>query len=431
MQSMRRGIGIGIVIGALVLTGCSAGGQAGGEVDASLDPAEVGGELSYAIWDVNQEAGMKALIEDFNKTYPNVEVSVEVTAFAQYFTKLQTQGSSGTLPDVFWMNGPNFQLFASNDMLAPIAPLEDAGMVDPANYPEAMNELYSLDGEMYGIPKDFDTIAVYYNREILEKAGLEEPTSDWTWDDYRSMAKQISDKLGGEGIIGAGENYDIQPMVYPAILGNGGYIIKDGKSGYDDPKTIEALQFWADMVADGAMLTPAQNADTSGTQRFLNGQAGMVWSGTWQVGPLLDSVVKDKVGVVELPLAPSGDRQSVIHGIGNVMSAKAADDPAAQAFLAYLGTEEAALIQADMGIANPAFNDTQQAFVDSAPDYSLDIFLTAGTDYSKPYPISKNTGAWNKFETELLPEAFSGDRPVEEVAKDLADRMNQALAKED
>ncbi|MGM7679013.1 ABC transporter substrate-binding protein [Microbacterium sp. A94] len=422
---------VGVIAAAVLLTGCAAGGSTGSaEVDTSTNPADVGGEVSYAIWDVNQQAGMEALIEDFNKTYPNVDVSVEVTAYGQYFTKLQTQGSSGTLPDVFWMNGPNFQLFASNGMLAPLAPLEEAGMVDAADYPPAMNELYSLDGEMYGIPKDFDTIAVFYNREILERAGLEEPTSDWTWDDYHAMAKQISDTLGSEGIVGAGDNYDNQPMVYPAILGNGGFIIEDGKSGYDDPKTIEALEFWTEMVADGSMLTPAQNADTAGTQRFMNGQAGMVWSGTWQVGPLLDSVVKDKIGVVELPLAPTGDRQTVIHGIGNVMSAKAAGDAASQAFLAYLGSEEAALIQAELGIANPAFNDTQQAWVASAPDYTLETFLNAATDYAQPYPVSKNTSAWNKLETELLPEAFSGDRPVAEVAKDLAEQMNQALAKE-
>lgn len=422
--------GLGIVAVAALVTGCSAGTGAGGEVDTDLKPEDISGEISYAIWDVNQQPGMEALIDDFNKTYPNVKVKVEVTAFAQYFTKLQTQASSGTLPEVFWMNGPNFQLFASNDMLAPLSPLVEADMLDTANYPEALNTMYSLGDEQYSVPKDFDTIGVYYNKEILQRAGLEEPTSDWTWDDYRAMAKQISDRLGSEGIIGDGGNYENQPMLYPAIVSNGGTIVNDGVSGYDDPKTIEALQFRRDLVADGSMLTPAQNADTPGHQRFLNGQAGMMWSGTWQVGPLLESPVKDKIGVVELPLAPSGDRQTVIHGIGNSMSAKAASDPAAQAFLAYLGSEKAALIQAEMGIANPAFTGTQQAFVDSAPDYNLEIFLTAADEYAKPYPISQNTSAWNRFEAELLPEAFSGERPVEEVAKELAKKMNEALAKE-
>ncbi|WP_426186430.1 ABC transporter substrate-binding protein [Microbacterium sp. TWP3-1-2b2] len=430
MRYLRTGVGIAAV--ALVLTGCSsAASTEGAEVDTSIDPADVTGEISYAIWDVNQQPAMEQLIADFNETYPNVDVSIELTAYAQYFTKLQTQGSSGTLPDVMWMNGPNFQLFASNDLLAPLSPLEEAGLVDTANYPDAMNDIYTLDDTQYGIPKDFDTIAVFYNKAIFERAGVDAPTADWTWDDYRSIAKEITDKLGDEGIFGSGDNYDNQAMVYPSILSNGGSILnEDGESGYDDPASIEGIQFWTDLIADGSMPTPAQNADTSGLQRFLNGQAAMLWSGNWQVSGLLDSPVADDVTVVELPLAPSGERTTVIHGIGNVMSAKAAGDPAAQAFLAYLGSEEAAVTQAELGVANPAFTGTQQAFVDSAPEYNLQIFLDAATDYAVAYPVSKNTSAWNKLEGDLLPEAFSGAQPVEDIAAELADGMNQALAKE-
>lgn len=430
MRYIRTGAALAAV--ALLLTGCSTGGSAeSAEVDASLDPADVSGEISYAIWDVNQQPAMEELIADFNKTYPDVDVKVELTAYAQYFTKLQTQGSSGTLPDVMWMNGPNFQLFASNGLLAPLAPLEEAGLVDSANYPDAMNDIYTLDDEQYGIPKDFDTIAVFYNTEIFERAGVPAPTADWTWEDYRSIAKQITDKLGGEGIFGSGDNYDNQAMIYPAILSNGGEIItEDATSGYDSEESIEALQFWTDIIEDGSMPTPAQNADTTGIQRFLNGQAGMLWSGNWQVSALLDSPVADKVSVVELPLAPTGERTTVIHGVGNVMSAESADDPAAQAFFAYLGSEEAAVIQAELGVANPAFTGTQQAFVDSAPAYNLQIFLDAATDYSVAYPVSQNTSAWNKVEGDLLPEAFSGAQPVADVAKEIADGMNAALAKE-
>jgi len=430
MRYLRTGVGIAAV--ALVLTGCSsAASTEGAEVDTSIDPADVTGEISYAIWDVNQQPAMEQLIADFNETYPNVDVSIELTAYAQYFTKLQTQGSSGTLPDVMWMNGPNFQLFASNDLLAPLSPLEEAGLVDTADYPDAMNDIYTLDDTQYGIPKDFDTIAVFYNKAIFERAGVDAPTADWTWDDYRSIAKEITDKLGDEGIFGSGDNYDNQAMVYPSILSNGGSILdEDGESGYDDPASIEGIQFWTDLIADGSMPTPAQNADTSGLQRFLNGQAAMLWSGNWQVSGLLDSPVADDVTVVELPLAPSGERTTVIHGIGNVMSAKAAGDPAAQAFLAYLGSEEAAVTQAELGVANPAFTGTQQAFVDSAPEYNLQIFLDAATDYAVAYPVSKNTSAWNKLEGDLLPEAFSGAQPVEDIAAELADGMNQALAKE-
>ena len=417
---------------ALLLSGCaaSAGGDATGEISLPSDPAEVTGDISYAIWDINQQPAMEELIADFNTTYPNVNVSIELTAFPEYFTKLQTQGASGTLPDVFWMNGPNLQLFASNDLLAPLTPFEDAGLIDPANYPAAMNDIYTFDGVQYGVPKDFDTIALFYNKAILERAGVDAPTADWTWDDYHAASKKISETLGGEGIFGSGDSTRNQENVYPAILSNGGTIIDGDKSGYDSPEAIEALQFWADMVADGSSLSPAENAETDGFTRFQNGQAGMVWGGNWRVSGLLESPVKDDVTVVDLPLAPSGERKTVIHGVGNVMSGASDNVPATQAFLSYLGSEEAALIQAASGAANPAFTGTQQDFVDSAPGYNLQVFEDAATDYAVAYPVSKNTSAWNKIELDLLPEAFSGERPVADVMKDLADQMNAALSKE-
>jgi multiple sugar transport system substrate-binding protein len=119
----------------------------------------------------------------------------------------------------------------------------------------------------------------------------------------------------------------------------------------------------------------------------------------------------------------------VIHGLANVVAKDSKNKAAAQAFQNYLAGKQAALTQAKMGAANPAFNDTQKAFVDSAP-YDLNIFETAATDYSFPYPISKNTAAWNKLENDLLPEAFDGKRPVADVAKELAKKMNAALADE-
>lgn len=423
---------IGAAAVALLLSACtsSSGGDATGPINLPEDPASVTGDISYAIWDVNQQPAMEKLIADFNATYPNVDVSVELTAFPQYFTKLQTQGSSGTLPDVFWMNGPNLQLFASNDMLAPLEPFEDADLFDPSNYPSAMNDIYTYEGAQYGVPKDFDTIAVFYNKAILARAGVEAPTADWTWDDYHAAAKKISDTLGGEGIIGSGDSTRNQENVYPAVLSNGGTIIDGDKSGYDSPEAIEALQFWADMVADGSSLTPAANADTAGFDRFLNGQVGLVWGGNWRVSGVLESAVAADVSVAELPLAPTGERKTVIHGVANAMSAHSDDPEAAQAFLSYLGSEEAALIQAEAGAANPAFNGTQQDFVDSAPGMNLQVFEDAATDYAEAYPVSKNTGAWNKVELDLFPQAFSGERPVADVAKDLADQMNEALAKE-
>ena len=67
------------------------------------------------------------------------------------------------------MNGPNFQLYAANGKLAPITGEVEAGDIDPANYSEALNDLYTYDGTQYGVPKDFDTIGVWVNKALFEQ----------------------------------------------------------------------------------------------------------------------------------------------------------------------------------------------------------------------------------------------------------------------
>ena len=424
-----RSVVAGVVLAALALTACGGNSDNAGDAKVPDDPAQVKGDITYAIWDVNQQPAMQEIVKAFNQKYPNVKVSISLATFEQYFTKLKTQGSSDNLPDVFWMNGPNFQLFAANKQLASLDSLTEAKQVDPANYPKALNELYSLDGKQYGVPKDFDTIALWYNKKLFADAGVAAPTDSWTWDDYKAAAGKLKAALGPKGIFASADELGNQGNYYPAILSNGGYIIKDGKSGYADPKTTEALQFWSDMVKEGYTPSAAQRADIRGRDRFFSGKAAMMWNGNWLVSAALKSPVKDDLAILPLPKAPSGDRKTVIHGIGNVMSAKSKNPQAAAAFLAFLAGKDAALIQAKAGAANPAFNGTQTDFVNSAP-YALKTFIDAAAQYSEPYPVSKDTAVWNKLELDLIDPAFGGDKPMSEVGQEVATKMDEALGKE-
>lgn len=429
MHLKKLKLGAMAAVAAVLLSGCGTSTE--GKTASGPAPTDLKAEISYSYWDANQTPAMDKLISDFNVKYPNIKVSPQITPWAQYWTKLQTQASSKTLPDVFWMNGPNFQLYASNGQLEPIASLVDSKQLDPANYPEALNKLYSLEGEQYGVPKDFDTIGLWYNKAIFAEAGVALPTADWTWEDFHTAAKTISDKLKSKGIYGVASSLaGGQEDFYNTILQAGGSVISsDGKtSGYDDPKAIKGLQLWADLIADGSSPTMQQLSDTPANKWFDNGKSAMIWTGTWMVSEVKESPVKDDVSVAPLPKGEQA--ASVIHGIGNVVSAESKNMQAAQAFQAYLGSKEAALEQAKMGAANPAFNGTQQAFVDSVPSFNIQVFEDAATKYAFPYPVSKNTAAWNQLEAKLLPDAFSGKKPVADVAKDLATQMNALLAKE-
>ena len=429
----RRALALGgLATGAaLVLAGCSGGssGGGGGSGEYEAAPTDLEASITYGVWDQAQVPAIEANLEGFAEEYPGIDVTVNVTPYADYFTKLQTQGSSDSLPDLFWLNGPNFQLYASNDLLEPVDGAVDAGDIDTADYPEALVDLYQYDDVQYGVPKDFDTIGVWVNEALFEQAGVALPDGDWTWDEFQETATQISDALGDQGVYGAGGGMDGQTTYYNTILQSGGEVVSaDGTtSGYGSPEAEAGLQFWTDLIASGGSPTMQQLTDTTADQWYTSGKMAMYWGGSW-FNAALEGTPADPTTTV-LPL-PVGDEQAtVIHGVSNVVAAGSDEKQAAQALQVYLAGQEAQQQQGDMGAIIPAFEGTQQGFLDSAPDKDFQVFLDA-VDYAQPLPVSKNSAAWNALEISDLPAAFSGTAPVDEVATDLADQMTALLEQE-
>ncbi|MCY1693426.1 ABC transporter substrate-binding protein [Curtobacterium sp. SL109] len=423
----RALLGLAAAVSAVaLLAGCStsSSGSAGGSGEVAKDTKA---NLTYAVWDQNQVKAIKANIKGFNEKYPDIKVNVDVTPYASYFTKLQTQGSSNTLPDLFWMNGPNFQLYAGNGKLAPITDEVKSGAIDPKNYSSALNKLYTLDGKQYGVPKDFDTIGVWMNKSLFEQAGVPMPSKDWTWDDFQKTGAELSAKLKSQGAYGAAAGMDGQTTYYDTIFQAGGSVVDGKKSEYDSKAAEAGLAYWTDLIKSGASPTMQQLTDTTADQWFTSGKVAMYQGGSWFRSALIGTDIEKDV--VAYPLPKGKEQATVIHGVSNVVAEASKNKGAAQALQAYMASKPAQQQQGDMGAIIPAYTGTQDAFTKTMPDADLQVFLDA-VKYAKPLPVSKNTAAWNTLETNLLPSAFDGSKPVDQVAKELATKMDAALAKE-
>ena len=164
------------------------GGTAAEETEAEA-PAEApadntGKTLVVNIWDNNQLEGLRAIADEWSaKT--GVKVQINVITWVEYWTLLEAGASGGEMPDVFWMHINEAQKYMRADMLLNLNDYiakDDA--IDLSNYYEGIVDIYSLDGNQYALPKDHDTIAMIYNKEIFDKYGVEYPNDNWTWDDY-------------------------------------------------------------------------------------------------------------------------------------------------------------------------------------------------------------------------------------------------------
>jgi multiple sugar transport system substrate-binding protein len=412
------------LISGLVLTasGCAASTPSA-DTPAAADTKAT---ITYAIWDETQKEGIEANIDSFNELYPNITVNLTVTPWEDYWTKLQTQASSDTLPDLFWLNSGYFLVYVNADKLASIEPLITDGSIDLSNYPAALVAPYNDDGVQYGVPKDFDTFGIWYNPALFQEAGVAEPTDDWTWADFTEAAQQLRSALKPEGAYGIVSEMTAFSSLYNTIWQAGGDVLSaDGKSSeIDSPATVKAIEFWQGLLADDSMPSPQQLSDTSALDWFGSGKAAMYISGSYDRTAIVDSSLGDAVQAAPLPQGE--ERATITGGLTVAASAKGKNLAATRAFQAYLASQEAQDEQGALGSIIPAFQGTQQGWIDTMPDTNLSVFIDA-VDYGHADPVNLSSAEWGAQIDELFVKAMNGELTAQDAAKQMGEAMTTAM----
>lgn len=417
------------------MAACGGSKDDGGSSDAGdskkEEKSEGGDTLSISIWDTNQEPGINEILADFTEE-TGIKTKLTVVKWDEYWTMLEAGAQGGSLPDVFWMHSNESQRYMSNDMLLDLTDkIADSDLIDPANYPEDIWGLYTYDEKYYAVPKDVDTIALWYNKAMFDEAGLAYPTADWTWDDVTEAAKKLTKEDGSQYGL-AVRNDNNQAGYYNLIYDNGGYIINDDKtkSGWDDPKTIEAMEVLESWIKDGVMPPIETMSENGEDVLFQSGKVAMVLQGSWMVAAYRDNeYTAENCDVVELPKsATTGRRASVYNGLGWAASANGKNTENAWKLIEYLGSEKAQKKQAELGVTMSAYKGTSDAWANSA-DFNLQAYLNMMDDMEiRPY--SKTTVTWENEDNEILKSVYMGEKSMADACKEMADQMNEKLAEE-
>lgn len=416
------------------MAACSGDSGSSGETkkEDSGDSGESdGGELSVSIWYTNQEPGLKEILADFTEE-TGIKTKLTVVKWDEYWTMLEAGAQGGSLPDVFWMHSNESERYMSNDMLLDLTDkIAESDKIDPENYPEDIWGLYTYDDKYYAVPKDVDTIALWYNKTMFDEAGLAYPTADWTWDDVSEAAKKLTKDDGSQYGL-AVRNDNNQAGYYNLVYDNGGYIINEDKtkSGWDDPKTIEAMKTLEGWIKDGVMPSIETMSENGEDVLFQSGKVAMVLQGSWMVAAYRDNeYTAANCDLVELPKnAETGRRASVYNGLGWAAAANGEHTEEAWKLLEYLGSEEAQKKQAELGVTMSAYKGTSDAWAKSA-DFNLQAYLNMMDDMEiRPY--SKTTVTWENEDNEILKSVYTGEKTMEEACKEMADQMNEKLAEE-
>ena len=420
--------------GAMVLSTAACGGGSGDSGSSGGDGdsgSSEGGELSISIWDTNQEPGINEILADFTEE-TGIKTKLTVVKWDEYWTMLEAGAQGGSLPDVFWMHSNESERYMSNDMLLDLTDkIAESDVIDPANYPEDIWGLYTHEDKYYAVPKDVDTIALWYNKTMFDEAEMEYPTADWTWDDMFEAAKKLTKDDGSQYGL-ALRNDNNQAGYYNMIYDNGGFVINDDKteSGWDDPKTIEAMEQVEEFIKAGVMPSMETMSENGEDVLFQSGKVAMVLQGSWMLAAYRDNeYTAENCDCVELPKSATTDRRvSIYNGLGWAASASGSNTENAWKLIEYLGSDAAQKKQAELGVTMSAYTGTSDAWADSA-DFNLEAYLNMMDDMViRPY--SKSTVTWENEDNEILKEVYTGDKSMADACKEMADQMNEKLAEE-
>lgn len=415
------------------LTACSGtdndGNSSGNQMsDGAASNEEV--TLRYAIWGATQQDVSQELADAFHEKYPNITVEVEYTPqnTGEYWTKLESSCTGGSAPDVFWMNGVHADEYIEGGMVMDLTSVvtESEWINWAEDFPETLKSTYIREDKVYGIPKDFDTIAVWYNKMIFDAADVAYPTDDWTWDEMVEIARKLTDVESGTYGITAEMNG--QQYYYPTISANGGYILSDDMTscGYADENTIKGFSCWLDLIEEGLSPSLQQLTDTASTTLFESNHLAMLWAGSWNTASYMSNeALCDNVGIVELP-SVNGQKGNCINGLGFMVYSRTQHPQEAKLFAEWLGSEEAQQIQGKSGTVISARKDCQSLFMEVYPELNLQAYLNQ-VDCAMSYPCSKVTNQMLTAEYNYLPKAWSGEMSIEDACKAIAEEVNPLL----
>lgn len=308
---------------ALVLTGCSAGGAAssGGPVTLKVWTGFTGGD----------RPGYATIVKDFEKSHPKIKVDMTVQPWDTIQQKLPSAWLTGQGPDVAAVSSdPNAvaQYVKTNSVLPITMTGSGDGKINTSEFAPGTVEEFTYDGKLYGVPANFATLSLYYNKKLFSDAGIANPPT--TVQEMAADAKKLT--TGGKYGIALADNQTIQMWPVLQWLEGGDIVTSKGCSAVQTKASQQGLETWGDLVAKDK-VSPVGLTGAEADSLFSAGKAAMEINGPW-AAPGYKSAGID-LGIVKVPVGVDGTSTTLGSIAPLSISAKTKYPTQAQEFLAY------------------------------------------------------------------------------------------------
>ena len=298
---------------ATSLTSCNKKNVKPGDV-AGYDA----GETYISMWvhtieDTPEGEAYKESVEAFNEKYDgqyfaDVEFIPRNDSGGGYSDKINASVMSGDLPDVITVDGPNVAAYASNNIIQPLADLTDE---ERSAYLDSIIDQGTYNGKLYALGAMESSVGLYYNKDILEEAGIEVPDADhpWTFSEFSEILEQLKPLMEEKNGYPLDMTFPVgETSIYyyaPFIWSNGGdFVSEDGLTVdgiFNSPENASVLEYFRSFVDNGYM------SEAPIDKLFESGRAAFKFDGAWEVNTIYESYPDINLGVAPYIVSDNWD----------------------------------------------------------------------------------------------------------------------------
>jgi multiple sugar transport system substrate-binding protein len=362
---------------------------------------------------------LATLVAEFNVAHPDIDVVYEPVP-GQYYPKILAMLVANTAPDVFYLDIAYFKPFLTKNI---VRPLDDFLATSATRYDDfipALRDAFTHDGRVYGIAKDFNTLALFYNRDLFDRANLSYPDSTWDLERLREVSRRLTRDEGRRIQSGFVLTHDDIDRYLPVARMFGATLFDPtGKCVIDSAEARTAMDYYAGLkLVDGSAIYPAEVGATRAYDAFGRGLAAMVFEGSWLIPYLRDSFPDVKYGVSELPRGPAG-RSNFLFTVAYVIPRSSKQPQAAWKLIEFLTSEA---VQARITFALPSRHAVSKKYVERHPEYQP---ILNGAAYAMPYEFGpKGNRVKDRLGT-MVQEVFLGAKDPASALRDAAREIDQ------
>jgi multiple sugar transport system substrate-binding protein len=410
-----------IVAAAAAILCLAALSSCGGKKPAgSIKVLNWGSEREAAVW--------TELAESFTKK-TGIKAEVETAEWSVYWDKINTLYAAGTPPEVFAMDAPLFMDWYSRDALLPLEPFlaKDPKFLDGI-YPQTL-AAYKTDKGYFGLPRDFQTIVLFYNKDMFDAAGMKYPDESWTYDDFRAAAKKLTKKGPDGKPLQWGyqaDMYDIEGNMSEAVWAYGGEVVSADGTKTLLGANLAPWKLFHDMIHVDGSVPNQESLAQYGNDAFLAGKVAMISFGHWMVPDYNE--VAFKWDVAPLPKGPAG-RATSINSAGFVMAKNCKNPDAGWEWIKYVLSAEGQSKLAQLGFAIPIRKEVAEspAYLDQKAKIDQRLFLDA-VQYSHMKPVFRGYDRWSSAFGDAMADFYKPSLPLDKAMAQAVAAADAALA---